>query len=181
MATTRVTKRTVTTTTSTGKDPQRDNPQEQGDHPEELGETQQRDIEKDKNIEIVETVEGKPEQTHKIGQATEKEVLEGRELTPQIGLDTEDLESTLQIDKTREKLEKLEEIEKIQEKEERIRGVEEGIMTQDIMETIQMTVLEEKIEEGMAGEIMILTNQTQPATGTPEISARRFHTWGNLQ
>ena len=178
MATTRVIKRTVTTTTSTGKDPQRDNPQEQGDHPEELGETQQRDIEKDKNIEIVETVEGKPEQTHKIGQATEKEVLEGRELTPQIGLDIEDQESTLQTDRTREKLE---EIEMIQEKEERIRGVEEGIMIQDIMETTQMTVLEEKIEEGIAGGIMIPTNRTQPATETPEMSARRFHTWGNLQ
>ena len=178
MATTRVIKRTVTTTTSTGKDPQRDNPQEQGDHPEELGETQQRDIEKDKNIEIVETVEGKPEQTHKIGQATEKEVLEGRELTPQIGLDIEDQEPTLQTDRTREKLE---EIGMIQEKEEKIRGVEEGIMIQDIMETTQMTVLEEKIEEGIAGGIMIPTNRTQPATETPEMSARRFHTWGNLQ
>ena len=117
-------------------------------------------------------------QTLKIGQATEKEVLEGRKLTPQIGLDIEDQEPTLQTDRTREKLE---EIGMIQEKEEKIRGVEEGIMIQDIMETTQMTVLEEKIEEGIAGGIMIPTNRTQPATETPEMSARRFHTWGNLQ
>ena len=69
----------------------------------------------------------------------------------------------------------------IPEREEKIRGVEEGIMIQDIVEIIQMTVLEEKTEEGMAGEIMTLVNPTQPATGTLEISARRFHTWGNLQ
>ena len=181
MATTKATEKTVIIIILTGKDPQKDNPQGQVDHQEELEETQQRDTEKDQDIEIVETVVENPEQTPKRGQVTEKEVLEDRELTPQKGQDTEDLESTLQIDQTRESLEKQEEIEMIPEREEKIRGVEEGIMIQDKMEIIQTTVPEEKTEEGMAGETMTLADPTQPATGTHEISARRFHTWGNLQ
>ena len=47
-------------------------------------------------------------------------------------------------------------------------------------EITQMTVLAEKIEEEMVEGIMTLAELTPQATGTHEISARRFHTWGNL-
>ena len=57
----------------------------------------------------------------------------------------------------------------------------EVIMTLGKKEITQMTVLAEKIEEEMVEEIMILAELTPLATGIHEISARRFHTWGNLQ
>ena len=47
-------------------------------------------------------------------------------------------------------------------------------------EITQMTVLAEKIEEEIVEGIMTLAELTPQATGTHEISARRFHTWGNL-
>ena len=53
-------------------------------------------------------------------------------------------------------------------------------MTQDKKGIIQMIVLAEKIEEEMEEGSMILADPTPLATGIHEISARRFHTWGNL-
>ena len=50
----------------------------------------------------------------------------------------------------------------------------------DRMDNSQMTALEETTGGETAEETMVLREPSHMATGTHEISAKRFHAWGNL-
>ena len=69
-----------------------------------------------------------------------------------------------------------------QETEEITSEVTEGEtdMTQGQRNITQTKVLEEITEEEKEEEIMDLREQEPMAIGTHEVSAKRFHAWGNL-
>ena len=53
-------------------------------------------------------------------------------------------------------------------------------MTQGQKNTIQMRAQEEITEEVKEEETMVLRGPEPMAIGTHEVSAKRFHAWGNL-
>ena len=124
---------------------------------------------------------GNQEEILQTGQATEKQekVLENPEETLRRYQAIEILE-TIETLETLETQENLGGIEKTQEIEEMHKEVEEEIMTLDRRDSIQMIVQEEKIEEEITEGTMALREPNPMAIGIHEISAKRFHAWGNL-
>ena len=119
-----------------------------------------------------------PEKSLQIGQVREnpEKELENQEET----LRKDQVIETLETIENPETLENQEEIEKNLGTGEIHKEAEEEIMTLDKKDSTQMTVLEEKVEEEKTEETMAQREQNPMAIGTHEISAKRFHAWGNL-
>ena len=114
------------------------------------------------------------------GQGKEIWTKEDQGQIPQIEQIIEDLGLIHQIDLTKEIIENPETregTEMNQEVKQQIKETKE-IKIQGIMVIILMIVQEETPEEEKEEETM--KKETTTTTGTHEISARRFHTWGYL-